>query len=198
MTIHTVDLSCRPVRAIKSCLRDPTREKSPSDQFDLKEVAFEDVQIREYPKILGDNPAVSEGAPLTIDWEVTNYYRLNINIYEITREPMRRKSRKKLLVSSKRRLQSLVESGYTLQELAETIVEVDKIRAMRYETARANGWNGPFEMLGGAMQTTGSFIRKAGRRGSKILKGSVMAAVAGMQALRLPPQRRRSITNPAC
>ncbi len=47
---------------LKSCLKDPTKlHKTASQEFELKKVIFDGVEVREYPQILGDNPAVSEG-----------------------------------------------------------------------------------------------------------------------------------------
>jgi len=38
-----------------------SKQREPWQEFDLKKVIFDEVNIREHPKILGDNPAVSIG-----------------------------------------------------------------------------------------------------------------------------------------
>jgi hypothetical protein len=38
-----------------------SKQRKPWEEFDLKKVIFDEVNIREYPQILGDNPAVSIG-----------------------------------------------------------------------------------------------------------------------------------------
>ena len=38
-----------------------SKQREPWQEFDLKKVIFDEVNIREYPQILGDNPAVSIG-----------------------------------------------------------------------------------------------------------------------------------------
>jgi hypothetical protein len=38
-----------------------SKQREPWQEFDLKKVIFDEVNIREYPRILGDNPAVSIG-----------------------------------------------------------------------------------------------------------------------------------------
>lgn len=180
---------------LKSCLKDQTKlEKNPSAEYDFKKVIFDDIQIQEYAQILGDNPAVSDGVPVTIAWKHQNRYNMNINIYEYTREPMRRKGRKQLLISSKRRVQSLVEAGYSFEAIGEAIIEVNRIRNSRLESAQSSGWNGPIDVVSGAVHTTGAAIVKAGRRSSKILTGSLSAAI---HALKIKP-RRKSVTSPAC
>lgn len=35
--------------------------KRTKQEFDVKQVVFHNVEVREYPQILGDNPGVSEG-----------------------------------------------------------------------------------------------------------------------------------------
>ncbi len=46
-----------------------------------KEVTFSTVEIRHHNLILGDNPAVSDGVPLTLDWRVeyTEGYDLDVH-----------------------------------------------------------------------------------------------------------------------
>lgn len=137
------------------------------------------------------------GVPVTIDWDFDNEYQLNIDMYEFTREPMRRRGRKKLQLSSKRRLQRLIDAGYGAVEIGEAIIEVDRAKSMRLESVRATGWNGTLENLTGVAKFTGGAIHKVGRRGSKIFMGSVRAAVEGLKIIKQLP-RRKSITNPAC
>jgi len=54
-------VSERSIRPRKSCLRDSTKPKTPSQEYALKKVFFDEIEVREYPQILGDNPAVTEG-----------------------------------------------------------------------------------------------------------------------------------------
>ena len=53
----------------KSCLEDSTKlVKTPSREYDLKRVMFDNIEVREYPMILGDNPSVSEGEILIVSF----------------------------------------------------------------------------------------------------------------------------------
>ena len=52
---------------MKSCMKDLTKERTPSQEFQLKKVIFDEIGVREYAIILGDNPAVSEGKDKTVD-----------------------------------------------------------------------------------------------------------------------------------
>lgn len=63
-------------------------------------VCWGDVEIYEFPNVLGDNPAVSEGAPLTIGWKHTKKETIDIEYYEYLRIQLKpRKRRKDLLLS---------------------------------------------------------------------------------------------------
>jgi hypothetical protein len=51
-----------------------------------KKVHFHQVIIREYPVIIGDNPSVNGGIPLTIDWKFISEIPVDFESYEETRE----------------------------------------------------------------------------------------------------------------
>jgi hypothetical protein len=65
-----------------------------------KELCWGDIVIFEFPNILGDNPAVSEGAPLTIAWNHDSESVVAIEYYEYLRQSRPRRKRKELVVSS--------------------------------------------------------------------------------------------------
>merc|ERR1712224_642372 len=160
-----------------------SRGKTASQEYALKKIFFDEVMVREYPRILGDNPAVSDGAPVTIDWKEQDTYMININVYEHTRAPVRRKKRKKLLLSATKRLKILIDAGYNIEEIGEAILDVEKSKRERILSVRSTGWNVPLDFVSGAAKvtgtalhvaakTTGTAVVKVGRRSSKILKES--------------------------
>lgn len=171
-----------------------SKTDSESEEYSLKKVYFDQICIREYPIILGDNPAVSDGAPVTIGWDCLDEYNVNLSMYEYTKGPMRR-TRKKLMLSSKKRIRFLVEAGYSPMEIGDAIIDVEKAKLERLKSVQAFGWNGPKDFLSGAVETTGAALRGVARRGSKILLKSVAAAVS---AIRIKQPRRSSFTPPAC
>lgn len=69
-----------------------------------KKVSFGTVEIREHAVIVGDNPFVKVGLPLTIDWQHHSEISLDLNIYESSRDPHRRKL---LKLGAKRRFERL-------------------------------------------------------------------------------------------
>jgi len=195
-SLRSVRSTNETLHTLKSCLKDPTRMgKTLSQEYNLKRVIFDDVEVREYPQILGDNPAVSEGVPLTIMWNYQNRYNMSVDLFEATRKPLRRNGRKNLLLSPMWRLQTLVAAGYTFQVIGEKIVEVDQARALRLESVADAGWNGPIDVLSERFQTTGAAIIKVGKRGSRILLGPLTAPFRG---LKIKQPKQKSITNPAC
>jgi hypothetical protein len=63
-----------------------------------KELLWGDITIYEFPNILGDNPAVQNGSPLTIGWEYESKNVMDINLYEFIRQQSNPRRRKKDLV----------------------------------------------------------------------------------------------------
>jgi hypothetical protein len=70
---------------------------SSSNEDDIG-VGFDDVTVYEFPTLLGDNPAVTNGSPLTIDWVYEKQYNMDINLYEFMRSQYPRKTRKQLVM----------------------------------------------------------------------------------------------------
>ena len=52
-----------------SCVAPLERVHSAPITHDPKKVSFDSIEIRQYPRILGDNPSVSCGAPISLSWE---------------------------------------------------------------------------------------------------------------------------------
>ena len=57
------------------------------------------IVIYEFTSILGDNPATSEGSPLTLSWRHQGQDTLGIEYYESFREKRPRRTRRQLIMS---------------------------------------------------------------------------------------------------
>lgn len=108
---------------------------------------------------------------------------------------MRRKGRKQLVLSPIERFHMLVQAGYSVQAIGARIVEVDEVRALRWESASDAYWNDPKVVLSERFHNTGAAIMKVGKRGSRILLGPITAAMNG---LKIKQPKQKSVTNPAC
>ena len=66
-------------------------------------VVFDEVEIFEFNRVLGDNPGVSAGAPIALGHKLQTTFSLDVDVYETTRG--KRKSRKKLTIPVQERAQ---------------------------------------------------------------------------------------------
>jgi len=95
-------------------------------------VTFNTIKVREYPIILGDNPGVSEGPPLTIDWMYIDVDEFDVEEYENTR-PTRRRMLEMAIPACIRR-DTLKRSGCSSQDIHERLKEVKLTKQGRLET----------------------------------------------------------------
>jgi hypothetical protein len=65
---------------MKSCLK--ATEGSAIPEGTTKSVEFGRISFREYPIIMGCNPSVGEGVPVTIGWKYFNEYDVAVLTYE--------------------------------------------------------------------------------------------------------------------
>lgn len=158
----TTTLSPKPKGCLKNC--SPTRSAKPKAKLG-KQVRFGHLTITEFPIILGDNPAVTSGAPITIDWAPQGEYGFSINAYEQCKPKRRR--RRKLLISVSNRAILLLAAGYSIDDIADASINAQQIKFGRQETLRQNPqWDrvnlmmeNTNELLGGMMQNTGKKLK---------------------------------------
>lgn len=191
---------------LKSCLKAPTLGRKPGHEYDLKKVIFGEITVREYPQILGNNPAVSIGVPITIDWKFQNEYIWEIDIYECARRPLRR-SRRRLVISPMKRVIILLTVGYAIEEIADAIYTADQAKAQRIDSIRAATCtrnNGALKFLNGTVETTGTALKATidvlcvgPKKRSKAILESMTAAMGGIR-IRRPMSKKKTIVPPAC
>eukprot|EP00980_Cylindrotheca_fusiformis_P005214 scaffold1118_cov135-Cylindrotheca_fusiformis.AAC.12 len=104
-----------------------------------KRVDFRDIEILEFPYILGDNPAVSGGAPIALGNDLEGRTTLEVDTYESCRK--KRKSRRKLVIPVHIRAQILLSKGYSLEAIATATLEADEINKGRMVSASKQSWD---------------------------------------------------------
>lgn len=105
------------------------------DQSD-KAVRFSSVNVRDYSLCLGDNPSVSRGVPISLDWHYNEQRSVELDSYELDRSDSRRSSREELKLPSLRRIQLLKRLGYSRGEINEQTKEVNIAKQRRILTRR--------------------------------------------------------------
>eukprot|EP00934_Nitzschia_sp_Nitz4_P003514 Nitzschia sp. Nitz4//scaffold197_size40390//20741//21556//NITZ4_007517-RA/size40390-processed-gene-0.4-mRNA-1//1//CDS//3329540484//3504//frame0 len=96
-------------------------------------VSFQDVIIRSYAQTLGDNPSVSYGPPISLDWEYHEASPVTLDHYENTRKP--RRTLRQLVVSYYTRKNVLTwQYGFSEETLREAKKQVKKERFKRQVT----------------------------------------------------------------
>ena len=97
-------------------------------------VKFDKIQVREYERVLGDNPAVSAGPPVSLGWKYTPERELDVEFFETERPP--RRTRKELSLPARFREDMLVKQwGHTLNELKLASIESEIVKGQRKESA---------------------------------------------------------------
>ena len=91
--------------ARRSALKKPGQTRSAQNSSMLLKVSFQNVHLREYGMVLGDNPAVSHGAPVQLDWEPQEIHDpVHIDNYDKARSLWRAKDRRGFLLNAHKRV----------------------------------------------------------------------------------------------
>jgi hypothetical protein len=75
---------------------------------------------------------------------------------------------------------SLLASGYSLEAIANATLQAEETKEMRAESLRSAGWSNPWDLLTGAVETTGIALRRADILG---VGAAVGAGVQGVNAV---------------
>ncbi|CAB9531746.1 expressed unknown protein [Seminavis robusta] len=103
-----------------------------------RRVCFGDLEIHEFPLIMGDNPHC-DGAPLQLSWKPSNESVVDIDFYEYTRDP--RRSKKKMHMAGVDREIYLLSIGYSLDEVLDCAEKGKKTRKERYSSFQNKKWD---------------------------------------------------------
>ena len=109
------------------------RRRKRSSSIERK-VSFSSVEIRQYNRILDDNPACSSGPSISIGWEYNSALTRNVDLGEYER--LRKPYRVKYVLPLPRRLREyiLLDLGYTKDDIAESVRRINKIKFHRNQT----------------------------------------------------------------
>lgn len=115
---------CMTIRTLEESLNDKLTEKcyqvrsayrmlrtNQSQENQKQKVHFSNVEIRYYPMIIGDNPSVSDGCPVTIDWEPIGISLASLDEFENVRRNTRRHY-SDIIMDKSARYDILVSSGH--------------------------------------------------------------------------------------
>ena len=109
----------------------------PNAEVQGRTVSFSTLAMREYPIIVGQNPAVMLGAPLTIDWTYGGEVTCSVDDYEKTRPKPR--SMIELRIPASMRNDILKRSGYSRNEIMAGIKQANIGRNRRQRTKETMG-----------------------------------------------------------
>lgn len=121
------------------------------------QLQFGSVNIREYEMILGDNPSVTYGPPVTLDWVPVAESTLPVDEYECQHYHSR-KSYNDMCMNYYQRNHLCALAGYTPADIELTLTEVNKCKTNRFLTRHFSSY--PAVQLETALE---SALRKARR-----------------------------------
>lgn len=133
-------------------------------------VSFDTVEVREYPIILGDNPAVSEGPPLTIDWDYDNVDEFGLDEYETTRPP--RRGTVEMNIPANIRVDCLKRCGFSTKEIFKRVKEVKLVRRARLQTTTMLYRSDMDEKLEKTKRVVTGFFSKKKKKERELMRSS--------------------------
>lgn len=142
------------VTVVKPILKKDSSDSAEFASQRYKKVWFDSVAINYHKMILGDNPAVSEGAPVTIGWDAHEVEVVDVDCFEATRPKAKKVSSMKLAVEDRAAI--LLQNGYTIKQLAKTLQQVEEIKTQRAQSSEMSKW----DRLNEFAESSGKIFRK--------------------------------------
>jgi hypothetical protein len=125
---------CSTGDLVFGCLKVRTLDDSLSNSFysdnpERRSVNFSTIEVRSHPMIMGDNPSVSSGPPVTIDWEHQDVELFDVSAYEESKP--KKRTKQEILIPAHLRESSLRDQGYARCEIAQVGKEINRIKKCR-------------------------------------------------------------------
>ena len=130
-------------RPLKSALATATSSSSTETKNNPKTVQFSNLEIRTYPLTLGDNPSVSSGPPLTLDWNHEITHTFSVDAYESQLAPPEdRRPLAAMARPASLRVAILCDDARIgLRTVQATVREVEAVKRQRRRTVESLGSN---------------------------------------------------------
>ena len=125
-------------------------------------VSFGDVEIREYNVILGDNPAVSAGPPVTIDWIPISSHMLTVDEHQEFAVKGKDHPRDGGRMSAPERISYLIHSYSSLE------IQAAQSRARKIQQSRKLNRRDKMESLRLLVEKVGKKCRTTNKRGDSV------------------------------
>ena len=126
--------SCASKTSSMSSSKQKRKKKSSASQ---RSVTFSEVQVRQYERILCENPACSAGPSIGIGWRFVEQNPLHVDEWEGKNRKGR--SQSELLLSRASREKLIRKLGYSERDIAAAVRELNKVRALRRQTVNNLG-----------------------------------------------------------
>eukprot|EP00531_Pseudo-nitzschia_arenysensis_P014883 CAMPEP_0116143184 /NCGR_PEP_ID=MMETSP0329-20121206/15311_1 /TAXON_ID=697910 /ORGANISM="Pseudo-nitzschia arenysensis, Strain B593" /LENGTH=639 /DNA_ID=CAMNT_0003638479 /DNA_START=234 /DNA_END=2153 /DNA_ORIENTATION=+ len=97
-----------------------------------KKVQFTSIYVRDYERVVGDNPSCTIGPPVGIGWEYTEAQEIDVDSFESSRTY--RKSTSRLILSREEREALLLNWGASFHDIIESVRSNLKIKNQRRQT----------------------------------------------------------------
>ena len=160
-TLHLASKTSPPPSS--SNLADATKNrKAPTMK---RAVSFNQVEVREYARCLGNNPATTHGPPVSIDWQYERKSSLPVDLYEEERPSQERRTISQLQMPSTVREAMLRQhTDCTKQDIAKAVQQTRKARHERQLTIAMQNYE-PWQLVFESLQRR--WARWTKRRPSK-------------------------------
>uniref|UniRef100_A0A7S0KZV2 Uncharacterized protein n=1 Tax=Asterionellopsis glacialis TaxID=33640 RepID=A0A7S0KZV2_9STRA len=107
---------------------------SPPSKPMKRNISFQNIEVREYERAVGDHPCVSSGPPLTIGWKHTDVVSVSLDDYENAKPEAR--TRVEMMIPRRERENILrTEANATTGEIMKATKSVNIIKGNRKKTA---------------------------------------------------------------
>jgi hypothetical protein len=119
------------VSSRSSCLSKSSRRSRRSKS---RNVSFSNVHVRQYERILDDNPACRFGISIAIGWEYNEEKVETIDDWEGSRSRRRVRSKSELILSRTKREKIVRSLGYADNDIAAAMREINRVKCHRRQT----------------------------------------------------------------
>jgi len=119
------------VQVMSTSSSNSSRNKNQTNQNQLR-VIFDTIEIRSFAIVLGDNPSVTKGPPISIGWDYFAQCELPLTKFERSRPPRRWKPQLKIPWDV--RYEMLERCGERDEDVEAQVRAVDRIKQQRVQT----------------------------------------------------------------